>query len=160
MAIASIMPDQDAIVTEIEIVAPLQRVFEALIDPKQMRQWGSNTNFEVTLWEIDARVGGNWRFISHQKTGAHASGIKDFDHHGEILELDPPKLLVQTWFANWHEPASLETVVRWELSPTAKGTKLKVTHSGFAQSPSARKGYSAGWPGLVDAIKNYIEKSS
>jgi uncharacterized protein YndB with AHSA1/START domain len=158
MAIATVTPDQDAIVTEIEILASPQRVFQALIDPKQMREWGSNTNFEVTLWEIDARVGGLWRFVSHEKSGKHETGVSDFDHHGKILELDPPKLLVQTWFANWHESPTRETVVRWELTPTAKGTKLKVTHSGLAQMPSARKGYSGGWSGLLEAIKKYVEK--
>ncbi len=158
MAIATITPDQDAVVTEIEIAAPPPRVFQALIDPEQTRQWGNTAAFEIKLWEIDARVGGSWRFISREKNPKNESGSAGFDHHGEILELDPPRLLVQTWYASWHENPSQQTVLRWELTPTAKGTRLKVTHSGLTPMPAALKGYSGGWVGFVDAIKNYVEK--
>ncbi len=157
MAIVKITPDQDAVVTEIEIAAPPKRVFQALIDPKQAMQWGSNSAFEVRMWEIDPRVGGEWSFLSVEKSGKNIGG-GEFEHHGEILELDPPRLLVQTWFANWHEDSAHPTVVRWELTPTSIGTKLKVTHSGLKQLPAARKGYSEGWPGLLVAIKKHFEK--
>jgi uncharacterized protein YndB with AHSA1/START domain len=39
MGTAFITPDQDAIISEIEINAPPERVFQALIDPKQVMQW-------------------------------------------------------------------------------------------------------------------------
>jgi uncharacterized protein YndB with AHSA1/START domain len=39
MATAIVTPDQDAIVSEIEIAAPPERVFNALIDPAQLMQW-------------------------------------------------------------------------------------------------------------------------
>jgi uncharacterized protein YndB with AHSA1/START domain len=79
-------------------------------------------------------------------------------HHGEIVAIDPPRLLVYTWFANWHQPPSHRTVVRWELTPTPTGTQVKVTHSGLRQLPAARNGYSKGWPGLLQAVKDFLEK--
>ena len=39
MATSRISPDADALVSEIEVAAPPQRVFEALIDQKQVMQW-------------------------------------------------------------------------------------------------------------------------
>ena len=39
MATAPIISNQDAVVSEIEIAAPPERVFQALIDPKQVMQW-------------------------------------------------------------------------------------------------------------------------
>ncbi len=39
MATAKITPDQDSIVCEIQIAAPPERIFQALIDPKQVMQW-------------------------------------------------------------------------------------------------------------------------
>jgi len=72
--------------------------------------------------------------------------------------MDPPRLLAYSWFANWHENPSHRTVVRWELTPTKTGTHLKVIHSGLAQLPGLAQGYSQGWPGLVEALKNYLEK--
>jgi uncharacterized protein YndB with AHSA1/START domain len=106
---------------------------------------------------MDVRLGGKWRFVSKERTGSGAG--KTFDHHGEILELDPPRLLAYSWFADWHEkPLSQRTVVRWELAPTKTGTRLTVTHSGLAEMPAARLGYSQGWPGLLQSIKKFSEQ--
>jgi uncharacterized protein YndB with AHSA1/START domain len=154
-----ITSDQDAIVSEIEIAAPPERVFHALVDRKQAMQWGSGGNFEMRVWEMEARAGGKWRFISHEKGAKNPDGSRrEYEHHGEVLEVDPPRALAYTWFANWHENLSHKTVVRWELTPSPAGTRVKVTHSGLAQLPSARAGYSQGWPGLVQALKTFLEK--
>ncbi len=72
MPSAQITSDQDAIVTEIEVAAPPERVFKA---------------------------------------------------NGEVLEFDPPRLLAYTWMANWHAQTSRRTVVRWELTPAARGPR-------------------------------------
>jgi uncharacterized protein YndB with AHSA1/START domain len=76
-----------------------------------------------------------------------------------VLEIDPPFLLVYTWFTNFHEPPTQRTVVRWNLTPIDGGTRLTVTHSGLAQLDQPRNDYSRGWPGLLDAIRRYVEKS-
>jgi hypothetical protein len=39
-----------------------------------------------------------------------------------------------------------------------KGTRVKVTHSGLAEEPEARKDYSGGWPGVVEFLKIFVEK--
>jgi uncharacterized protein YndB with AHSA1/START domain len=159
VATTRITPDQDAVVSEVDIAAPPERVFQALIDSKQARQWGTGENYEVKVWEIDARPGGKWHFVSQERSAKKAgSSPQVFEHHGEYLEVTPPSLLVHTWFANWHENPSHKTVVRWELTPIPTGTRLKVTHSGLLQLPTARDGYSQGWPGLVEAIKKFVEK--
>ena len=66
MATVFLPPDQDAVVAEIEIAAPPQRVFAALTDPEQNKEWGRSEAFQITLWEMDARVGGAWRFVSRR----------------------------------------------------------------------------------------------
>ena len=75
-----------------------------------------------------------------------------------ILEIDPPRVLSYSWFANWHENPSQQTIVRWELIPTKSGTRLKVVHSGLLPIPGACQGYSQGWPGLVQSLKDFVEK--
>jgi uncharacterized protein YndB with AHSA1/START domain len=156
MVNAIITPDQDAVVAEVQIAAPPGRVFQALTDRAQALQWGASDLFEMKVWEMDPRPGGKWQFISKELQGKNAG--KEYEHHGEILEIDPPRLLVYTWFTDWHEPPSHRTVVRWELTPTANGTKVKLTHSGLRQLPAACKAYSQGWPGLMQALKNFLEK--
>ncbi len=159
MATTRITPEQDAVVSEIEIAAPPGRVFQALVDRDQVLKWGSGETHEITVWEIDARPGGKWQFISREKGAKNPGGSpRVFEHHGEVLEIDPPRLLVHTWLANFHEISSHKTVVRWELTPIPNGTRLKVTHSGLAQLPVSRAAYSQGWGGLIEAIKKYLEK--
>ena len=156
MATTRITPDNDAVVSEIEIAAPPERVFRALIERDQALQWGTNDAFAMTFWEMDARPGGQWRFVSKERKGAGVG--KDYDHHGEIVEFDPPRVLAYSWFANWHENPSQRTMVRWELTPTKTGTHLTVVHSGLLPLPGACQGYSQGWPGLVQSLKNFVEK--
>lgn len=150
-----ITPDNNAVIAEIEIAAPPERVFQAIVDREQALQWGGGEAFEITDWELEARVGGKWRLISKERQAKGAGQI--FDHHGEVLQINPPHLLEYTWLANWHPDPSHRTIVRWELTPTKTGTVLKVTHSGLAPLDAA-KDYAQGWPGLVEQIKNFVEK--
>ncbi len=146
----------DAVVTEILIAAPPERVFQALITREQALQWGTSAEYETTDWKMDPRLGGKWAFVARARkpSGQYAP---DLLHHGEILQFDPPRLLEYTWFASWHPDPLLRTIVRWELVQVAGGTQVKVTHSGLAPLPDLCKGYAHGWPGLVGRIKEFIE---
>src|SRR3982074_3436365 len=143
VATSIITHDQDAVVSEIEIAAPPEKVFQALIDREQALQWGTTDTFELTAWKMDARPGGLWGMLA-KEDGVNNSdgGPRTFDHRGEGLEVDPPRVLAYTWFANWHEDPSHRTIVRWELTPISTGTHIKVTHSGLPRLPAARTGYS------------------
>ena len=159
MTTSIITADQDAVVSEIEIAAPPERVFQALIDREQALQWGTTHTFELTSWEMDARPGGSWGMVAREKGAKNPDGSsREFEHHGQVLEVDPPRVLAYTWFANWHEDHSQRTIVRWELTPTSTGTHVEITHSGLALLPDARAGYCQGWAGLLQGVKNYIEK--
>jgi uncharacterized protein YndB with AHSA1/START domain len=154
---STIANNNDAVITEIEIAAPPARVFEALTNRAQALQWGKGEAFEVTHWEMDTRPGGKWRFVSVQRSEAGAG--KAFEHHGEVLQIKPPHVLEVSWFANWHPDPEHRTVVRWDLAPSPTGTRLKVTHSNLAALAGAAQGYSQGWPGLVQQIKNFVENN-
>jgi len=156
MTTAIVTPDQDAVVTEIQIAAPAHRVFQALTDEKQLIRWFSDASCPVKRWEMEPRLGGRYS-CSTEKGTAVVNGVSGFECHGEILEIDPPHLLVYTWFGNWHENKSLRTVVRWELTPDADGTRVKVTHSGLAPEAAARKDYSGGWPVVLQQLKKFSE---
>ncbi|HEY1660360.1 MAG TPA: SRPBCC domain-containing protein [Candidatus Sulfotelmatobacter sp.] len=150
-----ITADSDAVIAEIEIAATPDRVFQAIVDREQALQWAGGEAFEVTHWELEPRVGGKWRLVSRERQGKGAG--QTFDHHGEVVQINPPHLLEYTWLANWHPDPNHRTTVRWELTTTKTGTILKVTHSGLAPLNVA-KDYAQGWPGLVEQIKNFVEK--
>jgi uncharacterized protein YndB with AHSA1/START domain len=110
MATTQITPDNNAVLAEIFIAAPPDRVFQALTDPVQLSSWwGAKGMYRITEYQSDLRPGGKWASI-----GAGADG-KSFRVDGEYIEIDRPRLIVYTWnpsFAHLHN-----TTVRIELEP-------------------------------------------
>jgi uncharacterized protein YndB with AHSA1/START domain len=106
---------------------------------------------------MDARKGGNYSYAT-KKGNFSVNGVNEFKCYGEILEIDPPRLLAYTWIANWHADKQRKTVVRWELDKKGTGTHVKVTHSGLAHEQVARDDYRGGWPGVVEKLKQFTEK--
>jgi uncharacterized protein YndB with AHSA1/START domain len=157
MASTFLTPDQDAITCEIQIAAPPERVFEALIDPKQVLQWWTSETCAIENFAIEPKRGGRWTYDT-KSSALNVNGVSKFHCEGEVLEYDPPRVLAYTWIANWHEDTARRTVVRWELTRVAGGTQLKVTHSGLAAEHAARRDYSGGWPGVIDQLKRFVEE--
>jgi len=156
MTTTIVTPNQDAIVSEIDIAAPPERVFRALTDASELKQWFTNPECPAKVWEMDPRLDGAYRYAT-EKGSVVVNGVDKFECHGHITEMDPPRLLAYTWFANWHDDSSRRTVVRWELTPKSGGTHVKVTHSGLSTLPIARKDYSGGWVGVTDMLKKFVE---
>lgn len=164
MATAQLTTDNDAILAEVFIAAPPARVFEAIADPKQLVQWwGKKGVFRVVDSKYDLRPGGKW---SYDGLGPNET---PFHMQGEYLEVDPPRLLVQTRVADW--VGEFETVVRWELEPrevhglhasgthrVGTGTLVKVRHSGFAGHLQQAQNHHAGWSASLAWLQAFIEK--
>ena len=155
MATSRISPDADAVVAEVEIAAPPERVFEALIDRRQVMQWWTSEECGIAGFEMERKVSGRWRYESKEGT-INVNGLTKFHCEGEVLEYDPPRRLAYTWIANWHEDKKFPTVVRWELTRVGGGTQLKVTHGGLAKEEVARRDYGKGWGGLVEQLRRFV----
>ena len=168
MSAAEVRPEVDEISQQVDIAAPPERVFRALTDAKQLFiWWGAEPSVELTVFEMDARPGGKYHYRCKPKSGADFgevgeqlknSGSGEFICRGEVLEIDPPRLLVWSWIANWHKHPDARTIVRWELTPAAEGTRVRVTHGGLAQEPISRKDYGQGWVGVLNLLKNFLQK--
>jgi len=152
MATTTVTPNQDSIVSEIDIAAPPDLVFRGICDAATVRRRAPH----LDVFEMDLRVGGKWRLEMRMPKPYH--GVSVIRHDGEILEIDPPRLLVYTWFANFHKDPKGRSIVRWELTPAKAGTHVKLTHSGLASEPAARKDYAGGWPGVLQELKVFAEK--
>jgi uncharacterized protein YndB with AHSA1/START domain len=151
-----ITPDQDTIVSEIDISAPPERIFKALSDASELKRWFGSPECPTKFWEMDARVNGHYGYKTEQGSIA-VNGVSEFECHGQITEFDPPRVIGYTWIANWHDDTSVPTQVRWELTPKQNGTHVRVTHSGLTNLPVSRKDYSGGWPGVVEQLKKFVE---
>jgi uncharacterized protein YndB with AHSA1/START domain len=150
MARTVITPDLDTIVSEIDIAAPIDRVFAAIADAEVVRR----RTPQLSAYEMELRVGGRWFLeMPHQY-----KGFSLIRHEGEVLEYDPPRVLAFTWLANFHKDPRKPSIVRWELTKTGSGTHVKVTHSGLASEPDSAKEYAGGWPGVLEDLKKFAEQ--
>jgi uncharacterized protein YndB with AHSA1/START domain len=150
---AILTQDSDAITCEIDIDAPPERVFKAISDAEEVRRRSPGI-----VYEMDTRVGGRWWL--EMRPPQPYRGLPLIRHEGEILVLDPPRLLVHTWFANFHKDPNHSSVVRWELSPTKTGTHVRLSHTGLRTEPESAKDYSQGWPGVLQELKTFLEHSA
>ena len=150
MATMSVTPDRDAIVSEIYIAAPSERIFQALVEPKQVVQWwGQAGIYRCTEFEGDVRPGGKWR------SAGEGGDSGKFTVVGEYLEVDAPRLLACSWVASW--TGDVKTTVRWELEPVSNGTLVRIRHSGLAAHPEVAQSYR-GWPRMLGWLQAFIER--
>jgi uncharacterized protein YndB with AHSA1/START domain len=84
------LPTDDQIVITREFDAPRHLVYEAWTTPDLVKRWWSGERGEVTLAEIDLRVGGVWRYVMV------AHGGFEVAFHGEYREIVPNERLVTT----------------------------------------------------------------
>jgi uncharacterized protein YndB with AHSA1/START domain len=146
----------DAVHADIEIAAPPEDVFQALTDPEQLAAWwGSEETYRTRDWQIDARPGGAWSARTTDSSG------RDGTVHGRYLAVDAPRLLECTWQASWDDLAP--TRIRYELTPAmvdgVSGTRLIVTHTGFADVVSAAASgvtQALGWAGTLETLARYM----
>jgi uncharacterized protein YndB with AHSA1/START domain len=84
------LPADDQIVITREFDAPRHLVYKAYTTPELVKRWWSAKRGEVTLAEIDLRVGGTWRYVMV------ADGGSEVAFHGEFREIVPNERLVST----------------------------------------------------------------
>jgi len=84
------LPTDEQIVITREFDAPKYLVYKAYTTPELVKRWWSGERGEVTLAEIDLRVGGAWRYVMVTENGFEVA------FHGEYHELVPDERIVST----------------------------------------------------------------
>ena len=136
----------EAVVIERTFAAPVARVWKALTDVGEMKQW------YFDLEEFKPEVGFEFEFIvEHEGMTYH--------HLCKIIEVIPQKKLAYTWRYKGHEGDSLVTL---ELFANGDKTRLRLTHEGletFPKTPSfARKNFMEGWTQIIgSSLKEFVE---
>lgn len=141
------------ILATVEVAATPERVFRALTEADEvMRWWGADGAYRTTEWSVELRAGGRWR-----AAGEGADG-KAFSVGGTILEIDPPRRLVQTWKPDWD--AGRETTVTYTLDAVPGGTRVTVRHEGFAGRPESCADHAAGWEQVLGWLLGHASRGA
>jgi len=84
------LPADDQILITREFDAPRHLVYRAWTTPELVRRWWAGNRGEVTIAEIDLRVGGTWRYVMT------AHGEFEVGFHGVYRELVENERIVST----------------------------------------------------------------
>jgi len=84
------LPTDEQILITREFDAPKHLVYRAWTTPELVKRWWSGRRGEMTVAEIDLRVGGKWRYVMV------ADGGFEVAFHGEFREIVPNERIVNT----------------------------------------------------------------
>lgn len=121
---------------EVDFKASPERVYQALTDSKQFSAFSGGIPADI---QPDA--GGAFKCFGGQISG-------------RFIELVPNQRIVQAWHvAMW--PDGVYSVVKFELSKQASGTRLLLDHSGYPDEH--REHLDAGWSRMYwEPLRKYL----
>jgi uncharacterized protein YndB with AHSA1/START domain len=140
--------NNNPIVVEDTINAPIEKVWQALTDKEQMKLW----YFDIPDFEL--KIGYVFNFYEPGKN-------KKFHHQAIVKEIIPNHKVQHTWTHPSHSKG--ESLLTWDLESLDNKTKVKLTHEGKENFADAgknfeRESYEAGWKEIVgDSLKSYLE---
>ncbi len=129
-----------SVVIEREMPHPPEKIWRALTENPLIEQWLMSNDFQPV-------VGHRFSFRATPVPGWN--GIID----SEVLVVEPNSRLSYGWAA-----MGLESVVVWTLTPTERGTHLRMEHSGFPSKESASyKGAKYGWQKFIGNLERVLD---
>ncbi len=148
-------------VFQVFIKATPEAIWNAITDPEWNRKYGYPGHSEY-----DLRPGGAFRAVSSEEM--KAGGAPGIGVDGEVVEVDPPRRLVQTWRFLFTPEMEAEgfTRVTWETQEEVNGvTRLTVTHEVegaplTAQQVGGRDPIDqggGGWDLILSDLKTLLE---
>lgn len=140
---------EGVVLARVDIAVPPERVFQALTTDELTRWWGAPEMYTTTRFAIDLRPGGAWRT---EGVGADGSA---FHVEGEVVEVEAPHKLVQTWKPSWAPGPPTTITYRLEATPT--GTRVTVRHAGFTD-PAACDSHGQGWERVLAWLGGHLSE--
>jgi uncharacterized protein YndB with AHSA1/START domain len=128
------------------IDAPLDKVWQALVDPAFTKQY-----FFGFAIDIAPRKGGTFRLLAPDGST---------QVNGEVVEWSPPHRLCVTWrVAGMKDFGELpECLVSYDVAQAGGSVQLTMTESHSWEVPEAiLKGGQSGWPKILSSLKSLLE---
>ena len=132
----------------------MEKVYEIYIKATPEQLWHAITATEMrSKWNFGAVVTSDW------KRGSRIEGVggDNLIFEGEVLEVDPPHRLVQSFRALWGDDVKSEGTSRitWEITQVRDSCRLLVTHDQLREG--ANEQLYGGWPMALSGIKTLLE---
>ncbi|MEB2778092.1 SRPBCC domain-containing protein [Algoriphagus sp. D3-2-R+10] len=128
------------------IKAPLEKVWDALINPEMVRQYFFGSNQETT-WEVGSPL--LW-------TGEYEG--QTYVDKGVVLEFVPNKKVSYSYLSSWsglEDNPENYLMVTYEVKPTDSGTELTIIQSNYDEEKA--KHSSENWAVVINGMKKLIE---
>ncbi|MGA7340822.1 MAG: SRPBCC family protein [Terracidiphilus sp.] len=145
---------QNPIEKRIELNAPIARVWRALTDHREFGEW-FRVALEGPLVPVETARGR----ILHP-------GYEHVKWEAVIQKMEPERLFSFTWHPYSVDPGidyskETPTLVEFRLEPTAAGTLLTLTESGFEHVPAHRRDEAflrneGGWTQQLKNFENHV----
>ena len=147
-----IVTESGAVRFERLLPAPVERVWDYLTRSELRRQWFAGG-------EMELRPGGALTLVfRNSELGPQGEEVPEkyrqyegMESTGEILRVEPPRLLVFLW----HEEEAPPTEVSWELQPEGEGTRFVLTHSRLPNR-AMTVDVSGGWHLHLDVLGDVL----
>ena len=146
----------DRIEKSIDLKAPIERVWRALTDHDEFGTW-----FRVKL---------DGPFVPGEVSRGRITypGYEHLVWEATIQKMEAPRYFSLTWHPYAVDPTAdyskeTPTLVEFRLEPTADGTRLFLTESGFEAVPGARRLEAfrmndGGWTEQMKNIQAHVER--
>jgi len=135
----------------------VEKVFEIYIRTTPEQLWHAITDSETrSKYQFGALIQCDWSPGSRFEMSAGRHDVELLGE-GEILEIDPPRRLVQTMRALRGDDVIAEGTSRvtWEIEQVADSCRLIVTHDQLREG--ANDQLYGGWPMILSGLKTWLE---
>jgi len=142
------LPTDEQILITREFDAPKHLVYKAWTTPELVRRWWSANRGDVTIAEIDLRVGGDWRYVMV------AEGGFEVGFHGEYREIVANERIVSTEvYEGMPEGEALNTLTLTEADGRTTLTILVQHTSKEHRDAHINSGMEAGMQEAMDLLE-------
>src|SRR5258708_1840933 len=150
---AESIANREIVVTRV-FDAPRDLVFKMWTDPKHIAQWWGPKGFTTTIYEMDVRVGGVWRFVMHGPDGV------DYQNKVVYLEIVKPERIVYSHVSG----PQFQMTVTFAQDGGKDGNKTRLTAQMLFESATQRDqtvkqfGAVAGLNQALGCLQEYLDE--
>lgn len=133
------------ITVETRVKAPVEKVWQAYINPEDVKQWNTaSPDWHTPTAAADFREGGAFSFRMEAKDGSMG-----FDFAGIYTHIEPLQLIEYTFG---------DREAKVEFTQTADGVDVRLDFDPDQQYPVEHQ--KSGWQAILDNFARYVEAKS